>query len=81
MVARKLCQAVELHEFKDEGYNSYRVTASFGVSCKDGTREEGPNRNELIKMADEALYDAKKNGRNQVRVYSQRAKKGWFSRR
>ena len=81
-VASKLCAVVENHEFRDEEYNRYRVTASFGVSTKDGTSEDDLGKNEMIKMADEALYDAKKNGRNRVCTYAAKAtKKGWFKRR
>lgn len=78
MVAEKLCKAVETRAFKEEG-KTYKVTASFGVSTRDGTQEEGPNKMQLIKMSDEALYDAKKKGRNQVAVHSG-SKKGWFKK-
>lgn len=78
MVAEKLRQAVESRAFREEG-NVYKVTASFGVSTRDGGVEDGPSKMQLIKMSDEALYDAKKKGRNQVAVYSS-SKKGWFKR-
>ena len=65
-VAGKLCAVVENHEFRDEEYNRYRVTASFGVSTKDGTSEDDLGKNEMIKMADEALYEAKAQGRNRI---------------
>lgn len=78
MVAEKLRKAVESRAFKEDG-EVYKVTASFGVSMRDGTQEEGPSKLQLIKSADEALYDAKKKGRNQVAIYAG-AKKGWFKR-
>lgn len=78
MVAEKLRKAVESRAFREEG-EVYKVTSSFGVATRDGTAEEGPNKMQLIKMADEALYEAKKKGRNQVSVYAG-AKKGWFKR-
>ena len=41
-----------------------RVTASFGI----GQLESGETQKELLKRVDDALYLAKKRGRNQVRL-------------
>ncbi|MCZ8544137.1 GGDEF domain-containing protein [Mesorhizobium qingshengii] len=45
-----------------------RVTASFGVAARSGDEPLGP----LMRRADEALYKAKKNGRDSVRLSYQR---------
>ncbi|WP_256752018.1 GGDEF domain-containing protein [Mesorhizobium sp. Mes31] len=45
-----------------------RVTASFGVAARSGDEALGP----LMRRADEALYKAKKNGRDSVRLSYQR---------
>lgn len=45
------------------GQNSIRITASFGVAALN---PESPRLEELVKRADDALYRAKKAGRNQV---------------
>jgi diguanylate cyclase (GGDEF)-like protein len=42
--------------------NSIRITASFGVAGTDLVGKT--NLEDLIKMADNALYDAKRKGRN-----------------
>lgn len=44
-----------------------KVTISLGVSSFPDFGQE-LNGNEMVKMADNALYQAKKAGRNQVRV-------------
>jgi len=56
MVAEKLRKLVENHNFK-----GIKVTASLGISELRGDLEEA------IKRADEALYEAKNSGRNQVK--------------
>ncbi|WP_027169066.1 diguanylate cyclase [Mesorhizobium sp. WSM3224] len=45
-----------------------RVTASFGVAARSGTEGLAP----LMRRADEALYKAKKNGRDSVRLSYER---------
>jgi diguanylate cyclase (GGDEF)-like protein len=57
-VAEKLRRLVEGRDFHLVG----RITCSFGV----GTWEAGVDRNELFRRADEALYRAKRSGRNCV---------------
>ena len=57
--AEKIRQYIEVHQFP--GIDS--ATCSFGVSClknNDDTKES------IVKRADEALYLAKRGGRNQV---------------
>ena len=46
-----------------------RVTVSIGVSCL--IPDASSNHEELVKIADTALYHAKTNGRNQVQVFGE----------
>ena len=55
-VAEKLRKIIANHNFKN-----VKLTASFGISEFEGNLEKAINR------ADEALYEAKNNGRNQVK--------------
>lgn len=57
-VAEKVRQSIEEHRFEEVGV----VTCSFGVS--ESTRTDTPNT--IVGRADEALYKAKKGGRNRV---------------
>jgi len=57
-LSQKIRKNIELHSFKMIGHK----TASFGVS----TFSSGDTQEILVKRADEALYKAKTNGRNQV---------------
>lgn len=49
------------------GDTQIRLTVSIGVSCSDGDKHEEPLA--LITAADQALYQAKRAGRNRVRAY------------
>jgi len=63
-IAERLRHAVEAAE-----WSLRPVTGSFGVA---GIRPDMETRQELIEAADQALYQAKKNGRNRVEVWSYR---------
>lgn len=66
-LAYKLCELIRKLEITI-GRKAISVTASFGVSVIDHSKiKQGTaNINALIKDADEALYRAKENGRDQV---------------
>ena len=65
-VAEKLRKTIEKREFKGEKTQPLgRVTASMGVSTYPEDGSTGP---EIIKHADDLLYEAKRKGRNMVRV-------------
>jgi two-component system cell cycle response regulator len=74
VVAEKIRSEVAEHDFEYD-FVSHHVTASFGVA---GTSlgDSSFDKNKLISAADQALFQAKKKGRNQVVVYS--GKKRWF---
>ncbi len=61
-LAEKIRQKVEHHNFK----NPEHITLSFGIT----SFKTGDIAMKLINRADEAMYRAKENGRNQVQVYS-----------
>ena len=76
-VAEKLRKTVEEYPF-DDGNTTYHVTISIGVACaKPAT--EGFHKNDFINGADEALYEAKNNGRNRVALFNTKKKKRWFA--
>jgi diguanylate cyclase (GGDEF)-like protein len=55
---------------KGSSINAY-LTISIGLSSTHATKQDSPSH--LIKDADIALYEAKKNGRNQMKVYKSHA--------
>lgn len=62
-VAEQLRKLVERHPFEYASHQ-YKVTISVGVSASTG--EEWQASSELIRIADENLYQAKRQGRNRV---------------
>ncbi|APG27012.1 diguanylate cyclase [Syntrophotalea acetylenivorans] len=75
-VAEKLRLAIARHNFEHD-HESLRVTASFGIFAMNPATESF-TKNEMISFADQAMFQAKKKGRNQVVVYN--SKKKWFGR-
>lgn len=64
LVSEKIRKIIAKTRFDDiDG----EITCSFGVASYDND----VNLDELIEQADQALYQAKENGRNQVKVYAQ----------
>ncbi|MDP8263728.1 MAG: sensor domain-containing diguanylate cyclase [Candidatus Ancaeobacter aquaticus] len=62
ILADRIRKKIEEHVAVDDKGNNYKVTISMGVSSLSG--KESPD--ELIKLADTALYKAKESGRNKV---------------
>lgn len=72
LVAQRLRRAIEkkkinIEEYNIQGISQISVTISVGVSAYDKTMKESE---QLYQNADKALYEAKKNGRNRVVVFS-----------
>lgn len=71
VLAERIRKAVENCSFNiQEG--QIKVTLSLGISCYPYTAVE--DKNEMVKLADKALYHAKGNGRNRVYIHSQSKK-------
>lgn len=63
ITAQKICNAVSAQPLKLVNGNNVKVTISLGVSTYPQNGQTPP---EMIKFADDCLYAAKENGRNQV---------------
>lgn len=61
--AQRICDAVAQTPLKISNNEEVKITISLGVSTFP---ENGDNPQKLIEYADQALYNAKENGRNQV---------------
>lgn len=67
-IAERLRRAVEINPFILPSEEEIKITISVGVAC---TRDiTGINKTTLLKVADQALYKAKRSGRNRVVVGS-----------
>jgi diguanylate cyclase (GGDEF)-like protein len=66
-VAERLCVAVRSLVFKQSS-GAIHVTVSFGVSSLDHERPQ--SLEEILEQADQALYAAKRNGRDRVEGYT-----------
>jgi diguanylate cyclase (GGDEF)-like protein len=65
--AEKIRHNIEKHVFEVLNGKILQVTVSVGVSCLEQiANNEEDKAKKLIKIADDALYQAKKSGRNQV---------------
>lgn len=64
-LAQKLCQAIRTQAFKGVTQPRLNVTSSIGVAAYT---EDFATTSEMVAAADQALYRAKENGRNQVQV-------------
>lgn len=74
-VAEKLRRATDDHVFRQQK-QVYAVTASFGVATWL-QENEAMTRDLLIQQADEAMYEAKRHGRNRVEAYAPKKEK-WY---
>ena len=63
VTAEKICKAVSEHPLKLVNGNDVQVTISLGVATYP---QNGETPQDMIKYADDCLYIAKENGRNQV---------------
>lgn len=66
IVAERIRAAIEESNIPHPGVPAARVTISIGVATAGG--KELPDPTALVKAADRALYEAKRSGRNRVRV-------------
>jgi diguanylate cyclase (GGDEF)-like protein len=67
-VAERILDSIRTHDYRI-GEKSFRITASIGLASFPHVKAKGPK--ELFMRADEALYQAKQRGRNQVYAYGE----------
>mgnify|MGYP002661450231 FL=1 len=67
IIADRLCKKIENHQICVQNKFFFNFTVSIGIAQMQPQQND---LNLLIKNADLALYEAKKNGRNQVAIYT-----------
>ena len=67
VVAERLRTNIADHVFEFEGFPPIHKTVSIGLAC---CPQHAASANELVMVADSALYVAKNNGRDLVHIYS-----------
>lgn len=72
--ANRIREIIESTKFKINDTDTISKTISIGVA---NLYPDGDSAESLLKRADEALYDAKHSGRNQVKVSNINAPTGW----
>lgn len=68
IMAERICKAVAAHRFMGQEERDLQVTISLGIANLPDHVRTGNN---LIEKADQALYAAKNNGRNQVCIFGE----------
>ena len=68
-VAENIRKHIENLQLTWEG-KSIHITASLGISCMQPTKSDENNQQYMINQADQALYQAKGQGRNQVVMFN-----------
>lgn len=66
-LAERIRKNIESYLFENEGKTAYRVTVSVGIASYPF---DSRDQKALIQSADQALYEAKKAGRNRVKRFS-----------
>ena len=67
MIAERVRRLVETTHFE---VSSARLNLTVSLGISNFPNHRARSKEELVKMADQALYEAKREGRNQVRIYS-----------
>lgn len=67
IVAERIRVSIETTEFKSDGGDAFRLTASIGVACYP---EHAREKKDILRMADAAMYHGKATSRNVVYLAS-----------
>lgn len=70
IIAERIREMIEQHQTVDDRGEIIRVTVSMGVVSLTGLELEKMDKNErIVQYADDALLQAKKDGRNRIEIY------------